>query len=285
MINFYTGLLNIITLKSVFDFVVPFVKSSINSKLSKFEEFVLFLMRLWLKTEDIGYRFNVSQGTVCRIFNKWLDFMFIRLKKIVFWPERENLTKTMSESFRSAFEGNAAVIIDCSEIITYRPSSLDARAATWSNYKQRNTIKYLIGVTPQGVISFTSQGWGGRSNDKFITEHCGILDNLIPGNVILADRGFNNLDSVGFYCAKLVLPASAWAKKQLSQVEVEYTRKIASLRIHVERIIGYMRNKFSILKETLPIEMCITADYEIAEIDKIVHVCCAPVNLVPSVIS
>ena len=71
-----------------------------------------------------------------------------------------------------------------------RPKSLMARAQTWSNYKHHNTVKFLIGVSPQGSITFVSKGWGGHVSDQHLTENCGILDNLLPGDVVLADRRF-----------------------------------------------------------------------------------------------
>ena len=60
----------------------------------------------------------------------------------------------MPDCFQVVFERKVAVIIDCF------PSNLWARAATWSNYKHHNTIKVLLGITPQGVISFVSDSWG-----------------------------------------------------------------------------------------------------------------------------
>ena len=70
------------------------------------------------------------------------------------------------------------------------PSNLLARACIWSSYKHHNTIKLLIGITPQGVVSYISDAWGGRVSDKLLTEHCGILNKLLPGDIIvLADRG------------------------------------------------------------------------------------------------
>ena len=37
-------------------------------------------------------------------------------------------------------------------------------------------------------------------SDKYLTEHCGILAKLLPGDIVFADRGFGNIaDSVGMY--------------------------------------------------------------------------------------
>ena len=77
----------------------------------------------------------------------------------------------------------------------------------------------------------------------------------MPGDVVLADRGFDIDESVGFYCAKLKIPAFTKGKSQLSTVEVEETRMVASLRIHVERVIGLVRRKYQILQtRTMPVE-------------------------------
>jgi len=37
-------------------------------------------------------------------------------------------------------------------------------------------------------------------------------------------------------------------------LEVENTRTLANVRIHVERVIGLVRQKYAILKGTLPVE-------------------------------
>ena len=92
---------------------------------------------------------------------------------------------------------------------------------------------------------------------KYLTEHCGILDKLFPGDVVLADQGFNISDSVGIQQAQLHIPAFTKGKAQLSAFEVEQTRSIAHVRIHVERVIGCVRQKFSIFQSTLPIDLLI----------------------------
>ena len=79
-----------------------------------------------------------------------------------------------ANGFRTFF-GNCVCILDCTEIFIERPSNLQARAQTWSEYKDHNTIKVLVAITPQGSISFLSKAWGGRASDKYITEHCDVL--------------------------------------------------------------------------------------------------------------
>jgi len=158
----------------------------------------------------------------------------------------------MPQYFRESFGSKVAVIIDCFKVFIERPSNLKARCATWSTYKHHNTAKVLIGFSPQGVISLVSDCYGGCVIDVYLTEHCGILKNLLPGDVVLADRGFTIADSVGAMRATVQIPAFTKVKSQLFALEVETTRKIANVRIHVERVIGCVQQQFSILKVPYP---------------------------------
>ena len=159
-----------------------------------------------------------------------------------------------------------------------------ARACTWSQYKHHNTIKFLIGISPQGIISFISKAWGGRVSDKYLTEHSDFLKNILPGDVVLADRGFDIADSIGFYCGELKIPAFTKGKPQLPSLDVETTRSIASVQIHVERVIGLLQNKCKVLQSILPLDYVITAENGLCTIGKMAVVCCALSNLCDSVV-
>ena len=221
--KFYLGLPSYLMLIHVFNLLTPKISTTPMNALCQFQEFLLVLMRLKpnLPFQDLAYRFGGLASTATRIFYQWVPIMSERLDFLIKWPDRENLRKTMPLVFKQNFGNKVAVIIDCFEVFIDRPSSLIARAMTWSNYKHHNTVKFLIGITPQGVISFISKAWGGRVSDKYLTENSGILKNLLPGDIVLADRGFDIADSVGFHGARLYIPAFTRGKKQLSALEVE----------------------------------------------------------------
>ena len=162
ILQFYTALPNWTILKAVFDLVLPSLPKMPNSKLSPFEIIVMFFMRIRLNLveEDIGYRFGVHQSTVSRNFYKVLDVMDVKLSHLIKWPECQILQETLPMSFRRFFK-KCCVIIDCTEVFVERPSDLMARAQTWSNYKHHNTVKFLLGITPQGTIFYISQVAGG----------------------------------------------------------------------------------------------------------------------------
>ncbi len=206
------------------------------------------------------------------------------LRKLIVWPEREQLWKTMPECFRTSFGTKVAVIIDCFEVFIERQSNLSARASTWSSYKHHNTVKVLLGMAPQGVVSFVSEPWGGgRVSDKHLTKHCGLLDNLLPGDIVLADRGFDISDSVAMMQARLHIPA--FTRGELSAMEIHDTKTIANVRIHVERVIGNVRQKYPILQSTVPIDFVIKRVGEDCPlIDRIVRISCALSNICDSVV-
>ena len=101
----------------------------------------------------------------------------------------------------------------------------------------------------------------------------------------MADRGFEIEENVALYCATVKIPSFTKGKRQLDSLDVEATRRIASVRIHVERVIGYVRNKYKILQETLPLHYLIRKDASnYTTIDKICTVACALSNMCDSII-
>lgn len=119
---------------------------------------------------------------------------------------------------------------------------------TWSNYKHCNTIKYLIGSTPDGYISFVSEGYGGRISDINLVEQSGFLEAVPDNCTIIADRGFKHLEShLAQKNVTVLRPPSVLKDTKMTKSEVMESKIIASLRIHIERVIRRVR-LFKLLK-------------------------------------
>ena len=107
--------------------------------------------------------------------------------------------------------------------------------------------------------------------------HSGFLKFLQHGELILADRGFNNAETLATHGAILKILHFTRGKSQMSGKEVDNSRKISNVRIHVERVTGRIR-KFRILQSTIPI-------LQVYLLDNVLSVIAALVNINNNVVS
>ena len=148
---------------------------------------------------------------------------------------------------------------------------------TYSNYKHHNTFKSLIGISPGGAIIFVSKLFPGSISDKQLTERSGLLQLIEKGDSIMADRGFDIQDMLTPLGVRVNLPTFLKGKPQLEANELVETRRIASLRIHVERAMERIKN-FHILDGTIPSSLTNVAE-------QIVFVCAMLTNYLPPLCS
>ena len=90
--------------------------------------------------------------------------------------------------------------------------------------------------------------YAGRTSDKKLTKDSGILSHLEPGDQLMADRGFDIEDDMPEGVI-LNIPAFMDGRDQLDLEYEILTRKIASVRVHVERAISRIKS-FRILHQT-----------------------------------
>ncbi|GFT20333.1 uncharacterized protein TNCV_1009331 [Trichonephila clavipes] len=163
---------------------------------------------------------NAPLTVSCKLnLKEWVRRLAEVLKKHIRVPSKQQYRRRVPAKFLKENWSRVTALIDCSEIFIDRAFNLDARALTFSEYKSHDTVKFLIACTPLSKVSFVSKLFGGRTSDKQILQLSGFLEQIRPGDVIFADRGFPVKDLVAERGASLVLPASTKGKKQLSSAE------------------------------------------------------------------
>lgn len=285
-VKFYTGLPNYFVLETVMWLLAPHMDGMKNVKLSKFQQLLLTLMRLRLdlRNQDLAYRFGVKVSTVTRTVHQMVSIMSSTLvPTAVFWPSRAELRKNLPAALRTSHP-DCAVIIDCFTVPFEEPVSrgnqqLQQRAGT-----DCNVLKYLIGVAPQGVVTFVSRGVLGNVSDKSLTEGCGLLCKLLPGDVVLAKRDLDIANSVAARGARFKTAGGysgdAFGSSQGSPLADTFSDTL-SVQRHVDRVISMVKQRYAML--TGPVESPFTTASErmsnLSTFDKIVQVACALNNL------
>lgn len=131
-------------------------------------------------------------------------------------------------------------------------------------------------MSPVPHFNFVSKLFTGSISDKELVRESGFLEELQPGDVVMADKGFNIQDLLALHETRLVAPP-IMRKGTVSAGAATLTRRIAKVRVHIERMIRKLKC-FNILKGDMPLTM---KPY----VNAVVTVCAALVNLQPSCIA
>ncbi len=117
---------------------------------------VLARMRCGLLEQDLAVRCQLSTSHISRICITWFDVLHSHLRAVPIWPSQSTIQKTMPNCFKISYP-STRVILDCTELSIEMASSFRTQSATFSSYKHRNTAKGLIGIAPNGAVTFVSE--------------------------------------------------------------------------------------------------------------------------------
>lgn len=237
------------------------------------EQLLMTLMKLRLNLADLDLatRFNCGTDTVTNvvitIISSLYDTMYVRIMEGNI-PSRNTNLIGLPDCF-VPFQ-NCRMVLDCVDFAVSNTENLETQGDLYCQYnnKRHTTMKTLIGLAPNGVITYVSDLYSGSTSDKAITADCGVLDYLQPGDLVLANKGFAIQDIVP--PGVTVNTPSLLANGQLTLEDVVNNRKIASARNHVEHSIRTLK-LFSILEQ-------IPDQYE-KYMNKILKVCVCLTNL------
>ncbi|XP_010769664.1 uncharacterized protein [Notothenia coriiceps] len=230
--------------------------------LSVRDQVLLTLMKLRTNRgmADLSKQFHISQSMAREIIPYWIDKLDEVLRPLIPWLPKETIEENLPEEFTEDFP-DLTCILDCNEILLQKPRNLDSL----------NTMKYQVAYAPCGLIMFISAAYGGQCSDTFITKNSGILNYLMPGDEVMAVRGFPIEDVLLKHDVDLAKPFYTKKCGQPTETWLISTRQMASIRVHAERAIRRLK-VYRILSQVVPRTVA-------AKIDKVLRICAALVNL------
>ena len=203
------------------------------------DQFFLTLVKLRLHTphQELSILFGITEREVSCIFVTWINFMYLQWSEVNWWPSRKLVSYFMPSDFSAKYP-KTRLIMDGTECPINKPTQPVAQQATFSFYKNRNTIKVVVGCTPGGLISYVSPAFGGSTSDRQVVESTALPKLFAPNDEVMADKGFNVEDLFIPYHVGVNIPTFFKKKNRLSNATVLKDRKIARKRVHIERVIG-----------------------------------------------
>jgi len=118
--------------------------------------------------QDLAFNFGISIILVSELFTTFLHFLSSELKALFEMVDCDTIADGIPSVYQNVSQ--LRVVLDCTELMLQKPSDLQEWKETFSNYKHNETVKILVGMSPQLYINFISKAWG-RASDKHITLH------------------------------------------------------------------------------------------------------------------
>ncbi|KAF0703223.1 THAP-type domain-containing protein, partial [Aphis craccivora] len=109
-----------------------------------YHQILLTLIKLKL---NISYKcvcvlFSISKSTCKNYFYNTIDLLYLIMKSIIIWPSKTTIEKNIPKCFINFL--STRVIVDGTETAVETPKCLACRIRTYSFYKGRHTIKFMV---------------------------------------------------------------------------------------------------------------------------------------------
>ena len=234
----FTGI-NFELLEKITKLVLMFEGTSVKKYSSSARDRItmcLCKLRTNLPFRCLAVLFDQKQQVCTGDFFVMVKTLSTLLGKTIYWAKTEELLKNLPKCFQSFKQ--TRVMLHCSELEIEKQRCLKCRNDLLSNNILYETIKYVLGVAPSGLIIFKSNVFEGNENYNSIFTQTNILEKLDPiKEAIMADKSLD----IESECAKqnvtLIKSPKLAEGKQFGKSDVELIKNISAARIHVDRTL------------------------------------------------
>jgi len=244
------------------------------SPLPTAEDKLLFILT-YLKINPIqeiqGQLFEMSRTNVSKWFHLLHDILNLALAQQHCLPARN--AQELAQFLQNIDHGADELLQffhDGTERPIRRPKNHDDQKFYYSGKSKQHAVKNVLVVNKSGNVLYLSDTYEGKAHDKRIADESGY--SLPEESILFQDTGFQgfNLDDV-----TIMQPKKKPKGGTLTSEEKTENRRIASIRVHIEHVIGDIK-RFAIVREVIRFWCDIIRD-------KVIETCCGLHNFLLSV--
>jgi hypothetical protein len=199
---------------------------------------VLVWLRHYLTGETIGYLFGVNQSTVSRTLTRILPVLQTLAQQQMQGPKPPGGRRSFRE-FQQA-QPDLFAIFDVTEQSVNNPQDDRQSRAYFSGKQRRPTCKTAIQVNEEGLIRQLSPTTPGSMADVTHLRQSGLLAQVPPQVIVVADSAF-----VGLYQDlpdhSVLVPHKAARNHPLRPSEQLANRELSAIRIKVENVFAQLK--------------------------------------------
>jgi len=202
---------------------------------------LLIYYRTYITYALLGFLFDVNQSTICR------DIKHIEplVRECIPIPEKmeEGINKIGKVEELLEFFPEMEAFVDATEQEIPKPKDKQKNKDYYSGKKKRHTIKTQIAINTDGLLIHNSKSVEGKKHDYILFKE---QPPPIPEDVeTYVDLGYLGIEK-DFPGMKVKIPFKKPKGRELSEAQKKYNKKLRSIRVRIEHIIGRMK-KYGIM--------------------------------------
>ena len=200
--------------------------------------------------EDLAKQLSILKTLASKMFPAWVKATAAVLKYLIFVPKMWKILLPLDLTNLVNFHDYISLLMPL-RFFLKTPKNHAAQRITWSNYKHHDTGKFLITISPNGLMVFASVAYGDSILDKQLTVDSGYLDLVEPYTVIMVDKGFNIKEECTARFIDVHVPPGNRGHSQMLAKDIKKTNDIGKFRVSVEQVMRRFKTFNLIAKELL----------------------------------
>lgn len=210
--------------------------------------FCLCKLRLGLSFATLSVLFKLEKVKVAKdMFHNIVKLLAKNLKKLIYWPVKHEILSDMPKCFVPYSSTRVVLSTLVIPIQDETPNCAKCKKIFVSKEGVLKTLKVMLGLTPNGKVSFVSLVYAGSNTDEKIFFCTRLLEKLIPSEdaVMLSkdmDIGAAScLEQITFYALPKLGPY------RTTVADVIETKNLTESMVYVERTLRKIKT-FKILQ-------------------------------------